>query len=46
MTTAQADAARRLTYQLETLWDFDYEPTHDELSTLHPDGVERDGLGR
>ena len=35
MTTVQADAARRVTYQLETLWDFDYVPTHDELSTLY-----------
>ena len=35
MTTVQTDAARRVTYQLETLWDFDYEPTHDELSTLY-----------
>ena len=35
MTTASAAAARRLTYQLETLWDFDYEPTHQELDTLY-----------
>jgi hypothetical protein len=35
MTTAQAEAARRVTYQLETLWDYDYVPTHDELSTLY-----------
>jgi P-aminobenzoate N-oxygenase AurF len=35
MTTAEAKAARRVTYQLETLWDFDYVPTHDELSTLY-----------
>ena len=35
MTTSQTDAANRVTYQLETLWDFDYEPTHDELSTLY-----------
>jgi hypothetical protein len=35
MTTARADAARRVTYQLETLWDYDYVPTHDELSTLY-----------
>jgi P-aminobenzoate N-oxygenase AurF len=36
MTTAQAAAAaRRVTYQLETLWDYDYVPTHDELSTLY-----------
>jgi hypothetical protein len=35
MTTTQAAAARRVSYQLETLWDYDYEPTHDELSTLY-----------
>ncbi len=35
MTTVQADAARRVTYQLETLWDYDYLPTHDELSMLY-----------
>lgn len=35
MTTVQAEAVRRVTYQLETLWDFDYVPTHDELSTLY-----------
>jgi hypothetical protein len=35
MTTVQAHAAHRVTYQLETLWDYDYEPTHDELSTLY-----------
>jgi hypothetical protein len=35
MTTASTDAARRVTYQLETLWDYDYVPTHDELSTLY-----------
>jgi len=35
MTTAQTEAARRVTYQLETLWDYDYEPTHDELTTLY-----------
>jgi hypothetical protein len=35
MTTVQAEAARRVTYQLETLWDYDYLPTHDELSTLY-----------
>src|SRR4029077_8285958 len=27
MTTTQSTAARRVTYQLETLWDYDYEPT-------------------
>ena len=35
MTTTSADAARRVTYQLETLWDFAYEPTHHELESLY-----------
>jgi len=35
MTTAQQAAARRVTYQLETLWDYDYVPTHDELGSLY-----------
>jgi hypothetical protein len=35
MTTATAAAARRVSYQLETLWDFDYVPTHEELETLY-----------
>ncbi len=35
MTTARAKAAARVTYQLETLWDYDYEPTHAELETLY-----------
>ena len=35
MTIANAAAARRVTYQLETLWDYDYVPTHDELETLY-----------
>ena len=35
MTTTAAAAARRVTYQLETLWDYDYVPTHDELATLY-----------
>ena len=35
MTTANQAAARRVTYQLETLWDYDYEPTHQELETLY-----------
>jgi hypothetical protein len=35
MTTTQARAAARVTYQLETLWDYDYEPTHAELETLY-----------
>jgi P-aminobenzoate N-oxygenase AurF len=34
-TTSQQQAARRVTYQLETLWDYDYEPTHQELDTLY-----------
>jgi len=35
MTTGNQAAARRVTYQLETLWDYDYEPTHQELETLY-----------
>ncbi|MBI4590014.1 MAG: ferritin-like domain-containing protein [Candidatus Rokubacteria bacterium] len=35
MTTAQTTAARRVSYQLHTLWDFDYEPTHQDLLTLY-----------
>jgi hypothetical protein len=35
MTTTGQQAARRVTYQLETLWDYDYEPTHQELDTLY-----------
>jgi len=35
MTTTRAAAARRVTYQLETLWDYDYVPTHEELLTLY-----------
>jgi hypothetical protein len=35
MTRAHSAAARRVTYQLETLWDYDYVPTHDELETLY-----------
>src|SRR5213594_3072279 len=35
MTTTRAAAARRVTYQLETLWDYDYLPTHEELETLY-----------
>src|SRR5437762_8661176 len=35
MTTADQAAARRVSYQLETLWDYDYEPTHQELDTLY-----------
>ncbi len=33
--TRQQQAARRVSYQLETLWDYDYEPTHQELDTLY-----------
>ena len=35
MTTAQSAAARRVSYRLDTLWDFDYEPTHHELESLY-----------
>ncbi|MBI3028040.1 MAG: ferritin-like domain-containing protein [Candidatus Rokubacteria bacterium] len=35
MTTTQAVAARRVSYQFETLWDFDYEPTHEDLQALY-----------
>ena len=35
MTTVSQAAARRVTYQLETLWDYDYVPTHDELDMLY-----------
>src|SRR3990172_3470748 len=35
MTTAQTKAAARVSYQLDTLWDYDYEPTHAELETLY-----------
>ncbi len=35
MTTTQTAAARRVSYQLATLWDFDYEPTHQELESLY-----------
>jgi hypothetical protein len=35
MTTASAAAADRVTYQLETLWDYSYEPTHHELESLY-----------
>ena len=35
MTTAQTSAARRVSYQLDTLWDFDYEPTHEDLHALY-----------
>jgi hypothetical protein len=35
MTTATSSAARRVTYQLDSLWDYDYEPTHQELESLY-----------
>ena len=35
MTTREQQAARRVSYQLDTLWDYDYEPTHQELDTLY-----------
>jgi hypothetical protein len=35
MTTGRSAAARRVSYQLETLWDYDYEPTHADLETLY-----------
>jgi hypothetical protein len=35
MTTASTAAARRISYQLETLWDYDYVPTHHELESLY-----------
>ena len=35
MTTTQDAAALRMTYQLETLWDYSYEPTHHELESLY-----------
>jgi hypothetical protein len=35
MTTTREAAARRVTYQLDTLWDYDYVPTHHELESLY-----------
>ncbi len=35
MTTQTSAAARRVSSQLDTLWDFDYEPTHHELESLY-----------
>jgi hypothetical protein len=35
MTTVQAHAARRISYQLDTLWDYDYKPTHHEPESLY-----------
>src|SRR3990172_7603663 len=34
MTTSQTAAARRVSYQFETLWDFDYEPAPKEPESL------------
>jgi hypothetical protein len=41
MTTVQAAAARRVCYQLDTLWDFDYEPTHHELESLYETAMKK-----
>lgn len=35
MTTVQATAARRVSYQLDTRWDLDCEPTHDGIESLY-----------
>jgi P-aminobenzoate N-oxygenase AurF len=35
MTTTRAAAARTVSARLDTLWDFDYEPTHAELESLY-----------
>ena len=35
MTTGSQTAVRRVTYQLETLWDYEYVPTHAELDMLY-----------
>jgi P-aminobenzoate N-oxygenase AurF len=35
MTTSRAAAARTVSSRLDTLWDFDYEPTHAELESLY-----------
>ena len=35
MTTTRAAAARTVSSRLDTLWDFDYEPTHAELESLY-----------
>ena len=44
MTTGQQAVTRRVTYQLETLWDYDYVPTHDELATLYDEARAAEGL--
>jgi len=35
MTTTRTKAADRVSYQLDTLWDYAYEPTHQELEMLY-----------
>ena len=35
MTIAQSAVARQLSYRLDTLWDYDYVPTHHELESLY-----------
>ena len=35
MTTSRTTAARTVSSRLDTLWDFDYEPTHAELESLY-----------
>jgi hypothetical protein len=35
MTTSSAAAARTVSSRLDTLWDFDYVPTHAELESLY-----------
>ena len=35
MTIAHSAVARQLSYRLETLWDYDYVPTHHELESLY-----------
>ena len=39
MTTTRAAAARTVSSRLDTLWDFDYEPTHAELESLACDSM-------
>ena len=46
MTTVQAAAARRVSCQLDTLWDFDGEPTHHELESVPISRLERLGQHR
>src|SRR4026207_2062715 len=35
MPPSRAAAARMISARLDTLWDFDYEPTHAELESLY-----------